>query len=537
MRLVSRIHKFFTNEVLEELWKVCRDDMRFQNNNEKVRKMRQIMDEYRVPYEILGPGTNRLAVLIDGYVFKLAMDTWGIRDNSNEYAMSRELQPFVIKVYESNDLITVSEYVTLLSREEFTQKKESILDILAILSESYLLGDVGYHPKNFANWGYRNDGQLVILDFAYIYNIVGEELLCSEDRAFLSYDQNFHDLKCPKCGRKYSFIDIRRKIDMEIEVRNEEYVKGESYVMTTDEEFFEEEKSESKSLDEEYVDIVDSYDFKDLLRDDISQMKKEENEMSRNNDEPISFNSLISQMRNDHINAEKLIPVEKKTDVEDPIDNSPETRSFASFIHGIVGDINSKEEINEPEDIEEEEIDEDEEYEEERGEGETLFDQLLPFHVKEEMDELQEEENPGDEDLDEETDEDKDEVNEEEYNSNDVTESTIEPVQEKQVQLNVEVDATVNVIVEPVNEGHSETVATTVVEAPKAPAPVTVKPAITVSEPTINTTVQTKPDRKPGIKISEPDRDSAEQLRAFLEQDEEQQKYENMAQQHGYDID
>lgn len=178
------------------------------------------------------PGTNRFAILIDGYVFKIAMDKAGIRDNLAEFSLSQELQPFVIKVYECNGLIITTEYVTVISKEEFNNSKEEIRHILSYLSEGYLLGDVGSINKNYMNWGYRDDGSLIILDFAYIYRVLGEEMLCngvnkdgSICEAILEYDENFDKLICPNCRKKYTFHDIRRRISKEYESKELETIK------------------------------------------------------------------------------------------------------------------------------------------------------------------------------------------------------------------------------------------------------------------------------------------------------------------------
>lgn len=230
-KIRSRINQFISKELMVDLNKVC-NNVVVSDNNIKATKIKQLLDEHDVYYHELGPGTNRIAVLIDGYVFKIAMDKWGKQDNANEFAMSKELQPFVIKVYECNDLISVSEYVTLITREEFREKKSQILKVLSILSESYLLGDVGYVEKNFTNWGYRDNGELVILDFAYIHNIHGEELFCPNDRTMIEYDVNFDKLRCPTCNKRFTFMDIRKKISLEEEWEFINAYKNASYILT-----------------------------------------------------------------------------------------------------------------------------------------------------------------------------------------------------------------------------------------------------------------------------------------------------------------
>ena len=161
-----------------ELDKVCRDVL-IPDNNTKINKMNDILNKYNVPYQELGGGTNRYAIFIDGYVFKIAMDKAGKRDNLAEFSMSQELQPFVVKAYECNGLIVVTEYITVISKEEFLNSKDQIRETLAYLAEGYLLGDVGSITKNYTNWGFRDDGSLVILDFAYIYRVLGNEMFCT----------------------------------------------------------------------------------------------------------------------------------------------------------------------------------------------------------------------------------------------------------------------------------------------------------------------------------------------------------------------
>lgn|GEM_PF-2363745 len=223
MNIKSRILEFIPKDCMLELDAISRDVL-IPDNNTKVDKMIATFLKYDVPFQELGPGTNRLAVFIDGYVFKIALDKDGKRDNLAEFSMSQELQPFVIKVYECNGLIIVTEYVTVISKEEFMNSKDQIRETLSYLSEGYLLGDVGSISKNFVNWGFRDDGSLVILDFAYIYRVLGNEMTCDglnkDDticKEMLEYDENFNNLICPRCRKTYTFHEIRRKISKDYE--------------------------------------------------------------------------------------------------------------------------------------------------------------------------------------------------------------------------------------------------------------------------------------------------------------------------------
>jgi hypothetical protein len=297
--LRSRIHEYFKPEVISELLKVCNNN-KIPDNNAKVPIMLEILKKHDVEFDELGPGTNRLAILIDNYVFKLAMDKWGKQDNVNEFTVSMELQPYVVKTYEVDEhhLISVCEYVTIISREEFIEKREEIRDILAEISESYLLGDVGTVPKNFCNWGYRDDGQLTILDYAYIYRIKGDELLCSNDQEFLEYDENFHSLVCPRCRTKYSFTDIRRRISMEEERHENNLAKDLAYPLTLPmekirERYDEDGHKQSSSLYKNHTDnskedtamrkdYEDQQSFSEESEEDVYQ-RELENLMSKRN--------------------------------------------------------------------------------------------------------------------------------------------------------------------------------------------------------------------------------------------------------------
>ena len=238
MELKSRILKYINKDLMIRLNSIALDVL-IPDNNTKVDLMVAAFEEHNVPFSELGPGTNRYAVLIDGYVFKIGMDKAGIIDNWAEFSLSQELQPFVTKCYECNGLIAVAEYVTVISKEEFQNSKDEVRQILSHFADSYLLGDVGSITKNFMNWGYRSDGSLVILDFAYIYRVIGEELMCGalkEDdttcSGILEYDINFHKLICPVCRKEYTFHEIRRKISREYEEKERDVIKQIAYKLT-----------------------------------------------------------------------------------------------------------------------------------------------------------------------------------------------------------------------------------------------------------------------------------------------------------------
>lgn len=215
-RKQSLIKKYISKELYVDLYKVTLLGAGF-SNEDKGLKIFSLLNKYNIKWDQLGSGTNRLGVLIDGYVFKFSLDKDGMIDNRREFKYAKDLQPYVIKVYECipNGLISVNEYISAFSKDEFLlpENKIKIKKILTEISEKYLIGDVGFSFKNFANWGTRNDGSICMLDFAYIYSISYQTFVCKCDgQTIMLYDENFVDLYCPRCGRKYTFGGIRKRI-------------------------------------------------------------------------------------------------------------------------------------------------------------------------------------------------------------------------------------------------------------------------------------------------------------------------------------
>lgn len=317
-RLRSRILEFIPKNALRDLQRIC-DRKDISDNNDKVRLILKALDYHDVSYEELGPGTNRVAVLIDGYVFKIAMDKWGVRDNMNEFASSQELYPYVTKVYETNELITVSEYVTVISREEFMERTEELREILSLLAESYLLGDVGTVTRNFCNWGYRDSGDLVILDFGYIYKIRPDKLVCSLDGEVLDYDENFHNLVCFKCGKKYDFMAIRRRISTKEEAEEHQLAKLDSYELTKPVQEFNEEDDERYEEDD-YTSFL--YKSAKPKEEEAMLFNRQQSERFIDEDNKSYMEALnsMSKVRVEHQDTEsEIVPSDNQNDNQSPV--------------------------------------------------------------------------------------------------------------------------------------------------------------------------------------------------------------------------
>ena len=210
MILRSKIKNLFSEETIKLLASIC-DTRRIDSAHEKMRMVQQLLKRNGIMFYTLGGATNRLALMIGGYTVKFALDRQGYKDNLMEYALSKELQPWVTKTYETNGYIVVAECVKLMTREEWHLRKSDILKVLETLSQDYLLGDVGYIKKNYTNWGVRDDGSVVILDYAYCHRATENLFTCEVcGSGILRYDSTFSFLKCNNatvCTAKYDYTE------------------------------------------------------------------------------------------------------------------------------------------------------------------------------------------------------------------------------------------------------------------------------------------------------------------------------------------
>ena len=216
--LRSLILEKFSKELLIEIYKLVKDWSVDNNNKRDI--LFDILNQYNIQYYPIGSGTNRYAALIDGYIFKFALDADGMIDNKREFKYCLPMQPYVIKTYEvlPDGLIAVCEYVELMTIDEFNDSRvrSKMRKILDDIGDSYFIGDIGIDAKNYTNWGWRKNTtrDLVILDYAYIYSTGFKTFRCTncDAKPILFYDDNYTSLICPECNKVYSFATIRRRI-------------------------------------------------------------------------------------------------------------------------------------------------------------------------------------------------------------------------------------------------------------------------------------------------------------------------------------
>lgn len=208
-RREPRLTTEFSREILAKLYLLANDSA-VVDNNQRADYIANLLEP--MGFTELGSGTNRIAFRKDGYVFKIALDRRGFIDNMSEYFRSTEYPQFLAKVYECNRTIIVMEYVNLMAEDEFDDNKEQIRKILDRLSMSYVMDDLGLTKKNYCNWGYRHgSGQIVALDYAYLYPIKGNEAVmtcgCGGD---IVPNSSYTGYKCsnPKCGLTYTASEL-----------------------------------------------------------------------------------------------------------------------------------------------------------------------------------------------------------------------------------------------------------------------------------------------------------------------------------------
>lgn len=238
--LRSLIHERFPFELRVEMDLLSR--RRDISNREKQEELIKLLRKYQINDIVpLGPGTNRYAFKLSGFVIKFATDNDGKIDNLKEFKMAKRLYPYVIRVHEvsNNGTIMVCEYIQPFdSFGEMLQHQERIREILTEMGSVYLIGDVGITEKNFGNWGLRIGTQEpVCLDFAYVYEVSSSLFVCQycQSNAMLLPNRDFTELKCSNtsCGKMYLFEHIRGKIGNEVHRHEIGDLGAEGYVLST----------------------------------------------------------------------------------------------------------------------------------------------------------------------------------------------------------------------------------------------------------------------------------------------------------------
>lgn len=149
-------------------------------------------------------------------------------DNFTEFKRSPEIEEYLTKAYECNMLILICEYVNVFDQAQFMSNEEGIKTILNDISKAYIFDDIGFSLKNSFNWGYRDNDEIIILDYGYLYPNKGqnEALTCPKCRGSLKYNSNYTGFMCAnsECRTKYSIMDIRRRMNIDLETMENQII-------------------------------------------------------------------------------------------------------------------------------------------------------------------------------------------------------------------------------------------------------------------------------------------------------------------------
>lgn len=206
----GKLQKYFTKRDLKFIYCLSLS-IDFDNNNQKS----EILSAYFKDrdFKCLGTGTNRVAFKKGEYVYKFALDRRGQIDNWMEFLRAKDAPNLLAHTYECNGIIAVAEYVDMIDIDAFNAHRREILEALHQLSFEFIIGDMGYTPKNYCNIGIRHGQEgdaLVFLDYAYLHTRLGNEkaFSCGIDGFPLKYTSDYAQYKCPHCGRIYDYRDI-----------------------------------------------------------------------------------------------------------------------------------------------------------------------------------------------------------------------------------------------------------------------------------------------------------------------------------------
>lgn len=225
---IPLISQVFTKEELKMYcYHACRVDI--PDNNDKAEMLEELLGP---EFQEIGTGTNRVAFLYtpsesrefrggSGLIYKFALDRRGFIDNWTCYKRASELPMYSEKIYECNLIINVEEYVNLMNADEFRYNEIEIKSMLKDIAKSYIFDDIGYSMKNYENFGYRENGEIVCLDMGYVYPIAGNEqaLTCEACGSPIKYNENFTKFICQNtaCRHMYENFQVRSRMNFNMD--------------------------------------------------------------------------------------------------------------------------------------------------------------------------------------------------------------------------------------------------------------------------------------------------------------------------------
>ena len=345
MRIKSKIKQLFCDELLNLCAVTC-DTMRINSSQHKMLIIQQLLKKYNIPFSVLGGATNRIALYIDRYAVKFAVDHQGYVDNLVEYSISRELQPYVTKSYETNGYILVAESVKTMSLDDFKMHRTDIGTILSNLAQDYLLGDVGIINRNYTNWGIRDNGEVVILDYAYIHRGTEKLFTCEVcGCGILRYDSTFTKLKCsnPHCNAEFTYTQRKAVQGDQIDLDMIEECKSDSIKLergVSEKELFENEdgtysgKRKITTFNEylTYLKEVNNMMNSNFDASKVTELLTKLS-MTKNDDEKKAIRQELDQLANEYASEEEDVDIDYES-VFDGIDMSEDSEDKEEKVVG-----------------------------------------------------------------------------------------------------------------------------------------------------------------------------------------------------------
>lgn len=181
----------------------------------KKAKAVELLTKYKIDFTEVGTGTNRFIFKYDGYAVKFALDSDGIADNKQEFAVCKTLGSRAATSYEisKGGHLLVAEYCpAFTSYQEMFNHNVEIEAALAEWSKSCVLGDVGISRLNYANWGLRGN-QAVCIDYAYIFPATMHVFTCNcGSSEIVPTDSTYQTYTCASCKTIISDAKLRQRV-------------------------------------------------------------------------------------------------------------------------------------------------------------------------------------------------------------------------------------------------------------------------------------------------------------------------------------
>ena len=195
-------------------------------------------------------GTNR-AVYNNyedkSFVAKVAVDKVALKDSPAEYLNQWLIKPFCCKIFDVDPtgvLATIERVNPITSLDEFYSLSPDIFNMMLHVLGRCVVDDLG--ADKYMNYGLRQSTNgftfgPVILDFPYVYELDGSKLICQKPintpmepmpcMGEIDYDESLSHLRCTKCGRKYTAMDLRND-NKNVLIMYGDDIKGESIMRT-----------------------------------------------------------------------------------------------------------------------------------------------------------------------------------------------------------------------------------------------------------------------------------------------------------------